>query len=285
MNRVLVIGSTGMIGSAVFQELSFTGIDAVEASRTKGLKFDARTGNCESLLSLAKAAEVNYIVNCVGVTKARIDETSTASVIRSIDLNTVFPNQLALAAENHGIRVIQVATDCVFSGAQGRYCESSHHDARDVYGKTKSLGEAPSGAVMHLRCSVIGPELGRNSLFFEWVKNQPEGATIQGYSDHVWNGLTSNTFGRIVSGIVKEGLFAAGVQHVVPGDVVSKRELIELELEALGRSDIVVEPVHTGHGVDRSLSTSHPSKNETLFEAAGYPSPPTISEMLKNLCA
>ena len=49
-------------------------------------------------------------------------------------------------------------------------------DALDVYGKTKSLGEIPDANVMHLRCSLIGPELGRNSLFFEWVRQQPHGA-------------------------------------------------------------------------------------------------------------
>ena len=37
--------------------------------------------------------------------------------------------------------ILQIATDCVYSGATGGYTESSSHDALDVYGKTKSLGE------------------------------------------------------------------------------------------------------------------------------------------------
>ena len=57
-----------------------------------------------------------------------------------------------------GARVLQIATDCVYSGAQGAYVETDLHDALDVYGKTKSLGECQEPNVYHLRCSIIGPE-------------------------------------------------------------------------------------------------------------------------------
>ena len=40
----------------------------------------------------------------------------------------------------------------------GVYVETDLHDALDVYGKTKSLGECQEPNVYHLRCSIIGPE-------------------------------------------------------------------------------------------------------------------------------
>ena len=39
------------------------------------------------------------------------------------------------------LKVIQIATDCVFDGLKGNYTEDDKHNAIDVYGKTKSLGE------------------------------------------------------------------------------------------------------------------------------------------------
>jgi dTDP-4-dehydrorhamnose reductase len=65
---------------------------------------------------------------------------------------------LAIFAEDSGAKVIQIATDCVFSGSNGSYLETDPHDATDVYGKTKSDGEIESSAVMQLRCSIIGRE-------------------------------------------------------------------------------------------------------------------------------
>ena len=285
MPKVIVMGSTGMLGSAVHRQLVAAGLDVIEASRTSGLKFDASELQSHRLIKVGDLEAGDYIVNCVGLTKSRISEQSIDSRALAVRLNVDFPNDLALAAEKSGVRVIQVATDCVFSGTVGSYSESAKHDAEDVYGKTKSLGETPSNAVMHLRCSLIGPELGRSSLFFEWVRQQPEVASIQGFTNHIWNGLTSDVFGQIVSGIVNEGLFSPGVQHLVPGDKVSKDQLVRLELEALGREDVNVSAVEAPYEVDRTLSTQNAPANLNLFAAAGYKNPPTIAEMVTRLCS
>lgn len=274
-----------MLGSAVFRELFKAGLDVTEASRTKGLKFDARELESGRLIERGGLAEGDYIVNCVGLTKARIEETSIESRSLAVRLNVDFPNDLAVAAEQKGVRVIQVATDCVFSGTKGAYSESAKHDAEDVYGKTKSLGEPPSEAVMHLRCSLIGPELGRNSLFFEWIRQQPAGASVQGFTNHLWNGLTSDAFGRIVTGVVKQNLFTPGVQHLIPRDKVTKDQLVRLELDSLTRTDVNVSSVEAPTIIDRTLSTNNVEANLRLFAAAGYLNLPTIAEMVENLCS
>lgn len=285
MPKVLVLGSTGMLGSSVHRQLVSAGLDVIEASRTSGLKFDARELQSQRLILGGDLETGDYIVNCAGLTKSRINEHSIDSRALAVRLNVDFPNDLALAAGNSGVRVIQVATDCVFSGTEGSYSESAKHDAEDVYGKTKSLGEVPSHAVMHLRSSLIGPERARSSLFFEWVRQQPKGASIQGFTNHIWNGLTSDVFGRIVSGIVNEGLFTAGVQHLVPEGQVTKDQLVRLQLEALGRADVRVSSVEASYEVNRTLSTNNAEVNLNLFAAAGYKNPPTIPQMVTRLCS
>jgi dTDP-4-dehydrorhamnose reductase len=225
------------------------------------------------------------VANCVGLTKSRIDEASLASRSSAVRLNIDFPAELARVAEATGVKILQVATDCVFSGQIGSYSESSPHDPFDVYGKTKSLGETPSPHVMHLRCSLIGPELGRNSLFFEWVRQQPQGAQISGYTDHLWNGLSSKAFGKVIVGILTQELFKPGVQHLVPADQVTKDQLVRLELDALGRNDVEVTSTTSPKAVDRTLSTENPDFNQQLFAAAGYSALPTISQMVGEICA
>jgi dTDP-4-dehydrorhamnose reductase len=218
------------------------------------------------------------------LTKSRIDEDSMASRSLAVKLNIDFPNHLVKAAEKHGVKVIQVATDCVFSGLAGGYSEGSAHDPLDVYGKTKSLGETPSPNVMHLRCSLIGPEVGRSSLLFEWVRQQQANAQIDGFTNHLWNGLSSRAFGKVVCGIISEELFESSVQHLVPSNEVTKDELVRLELAALGRGDVQVTSKEDEHPIDRTLATDRTGFNTQLFLAAGYKRIPTIEEMVLEAC-
>ena len=282
--KVLVIGSTGMLGSAVIAQLSRSDLDIMEASRSEGIRFDAEGDSCEDLLLAAGLTSQDYVVNCVGLTKTHIDEADPSSVERAVRLNILFPISLAQAAAKSGVRIIQVATDCVFSGKNGHYTESSSHDADDVYGKSKSIGEVGSENVLHLRCSLVGPEIaGRSSLFFEWIRGLEYGAIVDGFVDHIWNGLTSQAFGAIVSGIVKSGTFFSGVQHLVPADSLTKFELVKMELDLLGRNDVVVNETITGNKVDRTLETSNPTQNDLMFKLGGYDATPTIREMMEKL--
>ena len=282
--KVLVIGSTGMLGSAVIAQLSRSDLDIIEASRSKGLRFDAEGDSCEDLLLAAGLRSQDYVVNCVGLTKTHIDESDPSSVDRAVRLNILFPISLARAAEKLGVRIIQVATDCVFSGKNGHYKESSSHDANDIYGKSKSIGEVRSENVLHLRCSLVGPEIaGRSSLFFEWIRGLEYGAIVDGFADHIWNGLTSQAFGAIVCGIILSGTFFSGVQHLVPADSLTKFELVKMELDLLGRDDVTVKKTITGNKVDRTLDTGNPAQNESMFKLGGFHVRPTIREMMEQL--
>lgn len=285
MSRVLVLGSTGMLGSAVLDQLKASGLEVFEASRTRGVRFDATKLQVSELFSSGGITDGDFVINCVGLTKSRIDESSIQSRSLAVRLNVDFPNRLAEVAEQRAVRVIQVATDCVFSGLKGAYSESAPHDPLDVYGKTKSLGETPSDAVMHLRCSLIGPELNRSSLFFEWVRQQPLGAHITGYTNHIWNGLSSTAFGKVAAAIIQQNLFESGVQHLVPADKVTKDELVRMELKYLGRDDVTVTSTEANYSVDRTLSTDTPDRNEALFRAAGYDQLPTVEQMVEELCS
>lgn len=283
--KVLVLGSTGMLGSAVFSQLEKSGLNPISASRTSGVRFDATTLVVDQLLSAADLSAGDYVINCVGLTKSRIDETSPADRALAVRLNVDFPDALASAAGRAGAKVIQVATDCVYSGLKGSYSESDKHDPLDVYGKTKSLGEVPSQNVMHLRCSLIGPEIGRSSLFFEWVRQQPRGSRVTGFTNHLWNGLSSDAFGRIVSGIVRSESFHSGVQHLVPADLQTKDQLVRTVLEELSRTDVQVESGLADYPVDRTLSTDHAEFNAELFRLAGYQQLPTIHQMVHEICS
>jgi dTDP-4-dehydrorhamnose reductase len=243
------------------------------------IDFDAATDDLETTFPMP----VDSIINCIGIIKPYINDTDAEQTATALDINGAFPNRLEAWASMRGARVIQIATDCVFSGSKGNYLESDEHNALDVYGKSKSLGEARGPSMMHLRVSIIGPEVERSSSLLEWVRNQPTNAEISGYTDHFWNGITSMHFARIARGIIEHDLFEAGVFHVLPQDSVTKSELVSLIAKYLGRSDIKVSPTMTGAKINRTLDTIHPAKNRAFWLSAGYSSPPSIEQMVSEL--
>ena len=202
-------------------------------------------------------------------------------------VNSLFPHTLARAAEAADCTVLQIATDCVYSGRTGRYTESSSHDATDTYGKTKSLGEVRSPWVHHLRCSIIGPEdAGRpKDSLLEWFLGQPQHATVKGYTNHRWNGITTLAFAKICHGIMSQGIDLPQMQHVVPLSPITKLDLLRVFADCYLRPGIQVQAAEALMAVDRTLATEQPSVNRNLWLAAGYAPRPPIAELVAELAA
>jgi len=277
MTTVTVFGHSGMLGRAVCEILKNSGIDLVTVGRQGAhVKFDVGVDSLEDL----KLPDHEFAINCIGLISHLIDESNPSDRLKAASLNALFPHELAAYASSRGVKVIQIATDCVFSGSSGSYLESSHHDAHDLYGLSKSIGEVNSDHVMNLRASIIGREQRGFRSLLEWVLTQPENAEITGYEDRLWNGVTTLAFARIISGIIRQELFRGGLQHIVPMNCVTKAELLSQICEAFDRQDIVVRSQPSGLSKDLTLSTENPDFNSQLWSTAGYSQIPTIQQMI-----
>jgi len=289
MSTVSILGSTGMLGYSVGQAFSeFNGTLIGSTKRVDTNPFLGESFFLDATLrelpeALHKLGSTDYVINCIGVIKPYISEDSAPSRERALLINSVFPYALDALANDLGFKIIQIATDCVFSGAKGEYLETDLHDAIDTYGKTKSLGEVPSENIMNIRVSIIGPEAGRSTSLFEWVRNQPKNSEIDGYSDHFWNGVTSKGFARICRGLVENDGFVAGTHHLLPSDAITKFDLVTEIANKSGRKDIKITKGPSGNKVDRTLATTNESLNAQLWANAGYPTIPSISELVAEI--
>lgn len=293
MTRVVVLGGSGMLGSTLVASLSTDPSLEVHASyRAAALSPDerARLGRATwfELDAEARALDAlpraDWIVNAIGLIKPLIRDA--ASIERAIAVNAAFPYRLARLARASGAKVIQIATDCVYSGATGRYPERAPHDALDVYGKSKSLGEVHAPDFINLRCSIIGRDPRTRRSLLEWFLGHPRSGTAPGFTNHRWNGVTTLAFARLVRGIVREAWRdLPGEQHVVPADEVTKFDLLRLFARAFGREDVTITPTRTPESVDRTLTTEHPAANALLWRAAGYGTPPTLEALVEELAA
>lgn len=271
-----------MLGQAchlVFKsDPNFESISTSRINREDMKFFDASTDSIEDLIN---EVSPDWVINCIGIIKPHINENNSISVKNAIVINSLFPYQLASSISNLQTKVLQIATDCVYSGKEGGYTENSPHDALDVYGKTKSLGEVTSEQFFHIRASIIGPEYGRSTSLQEWFLSQPKNAEVNGFTDHLWNGLTTHHFALLAKAIVLSGGDFTGTQHVIPGDIVTKAQLLESFAQVYNRKDIQINPIVSSFRIDRTLNTQDISRSDNLWKLAGYDKPPTIQDMIE----
>lgn len=225
-------------------------------------------------------SEFDVIVNAAGIIRHKILGTSRREILDTIHVNSMFPQILDQFADSHPSKIIQVGTDCVYSGSKGGYRETDQFDPTDTYGITKLLGERNLQNTMTIRVSVVGKEICGNVGLFEWALAHPENSEVKGFVNHQWNGVTPLQLARIFKGIINLDKFSPGVQHIVPSDSVSKLQLIQLIRDHSGRSDLKVTEVEAMNRINRTLDTVNKERNLELWTSAGYAKPPRIEDMI-----
>lgn len=269
MQKVLVLGGTGMLGQMVYRVLSQSeGLRVKCTSRSQSpdalyLNVEDVTGRLQQILE--RYGPFDYIVNCIGVVKAHIDERDSDSVRRALVVNALFPHQLTTVVAESKTRVIQPSTDGVFSGDSNEpYLEDAQHDCVDIYGKTKSLGEVRKSGFLNFRCSIVGPDpIGKKGLL-EWFLAQPDGKELCGYTDHLWNGVTTLQFARLCEQMIVQDRFSeiwdeSPVHHFCPNQPVSKYELLEIFKSVFGKRVTIIPSRGTGSPVRKILITRYHS--------------------------
>jgi dTDP-4-dehydrorhamnose reductase len=289
--KIAILGTSGMLGDMVLKVFSET-TDYNIVATCRNTEYFKNYPNVEYKILDAQTSSLNeideslkdckYIINCIGIIKTEINE-KTEDIQKAIEVNSLFPFKLNALAKLTGSTVIQIATDCVYDGKKGFYSEQDQHNALDVYGKTKSLGEIKSPNFVNLRCSIIGPELKNKKSLLEWFLNQPQNVSVKGFENHKWNGVTTYHFAQICKGIVQNDLKINNLQHVIPKDIVSKAEMLEIFAEVFNRKDLQINNVKTDLSIDRTISTINTSQNKLIWEKAGYDEIPTVTEMLHEL--
>ncbi|MHC4570811.1 MAG: sugar nucleotide-binding protein [Planctomycetota bacterium] len=300
MNKtgVFVLGASGMLGSMVTDFLSRDGsLSIIATVRSPELikKAHERVENVDWRLfeikdevqtvhQLHELGKPDWVVNAIGVIKPYARDDQPREVEQAIVVNAAFPHWLARAFEK--TRILQIATDCVYSGTKGHYVESDKHDALDVYGKTKSLGEALLSNVNHLRCSIVGPEPKGYVSLLEWFRRQSPNAKVSGFINHFWNGITTLNFAKICHGIIKNNISLPHIQHVLPSGDITKHDLLRCFARCYGRSDIEITAVNASQIIDRRLATENVKLNAKLWKKAGYGTNlPGIKEMVEEMAA
>lgn len=272
MSTILVLGATGMLGNAVFRSLTHHGNHQVigTARSAKCLPFFEK----KAASNILTGVDVNHhdllvetfaqvrpqvVVNCVGLVKQLAEVNNPLS---AVPINTLLPHRLAKLCQVAGSRLIHISTDCVFSGLQGHYVESDFPDAKDLYGRSKLLGEVDYPHAITLRTSIIGHELTGSRSLIGWFLSQ-EGA-IKGFTRAIFSGLPTVELAHLIQAFVLPRPDLHGLYHVA-AKPIDKCALLTLVAEVYGKKiDIVPDDTVA---IDRSLSA------QRFAQATGYVAP------------
>jgi dTDP-4-dehydrorhamnose reductase len=281
--RVLVLGASGMLGHTVLRLFAESpGFEVSASARSGGalrtlapalqqrvlLGIDVE--NTDSLTRLLSTTRPDVVINCIGLVKQLAEADDPLS---ALPINAILPHRLARLCELAGARFIHVSTDCVFSGAQGMYREDDASDAKDLYGRSKFLGEVDYPHAVTLRTSIIGHELGAAHGLVGWFLNQT--GQVRGFTRAVFSGFPTVELATIMRDVVIPRPELHGVHHV-SADPINKYELLKRVAEVYGKA-IEITP-DDKLVIDRSLDSSR------FRSLTGY-RPPDWTELVRRMHA
>lgn len=235
-----------MLGYAVSEYFIRKGYNVSAFSRNE---FDVISGDINTLNSPVGNSEI--VINCIGVIKPMIEKYSTLDVLK---INGIFPRNLAKICKSAGTPLIHITTDCVFTGRKGNYNENDLFDADDLYGISKNCGDTDE--CMTIRTSFVGPEKNTKRSLLEWTFGQ-KGKTVNGFTNHFWNGVSTIQFAVIAEKILNEGLYSEGIFHMCSPDTVTKHGLVSIFNDVFDLG-MTINPVEANEFCDRSLSSIYP---------------------------
>jgi len=280
--KILILGATGMSGNTIFRHLYNESEHEIWGSYHKSTGREFFISNYQSqligninvleydaLVDLISKVQPDFVINCVGIIN-KLEHVNNPLVVMPV--NAIFPHRLAKLCKLAGARLIHISTDCVFSGQKGLYKESEVSDAKDLYGKSKSIGELKDYSnVITLRTSIIGHELHTKYGLLEWFLSQ-EG-TVKGYTNAIFSGLSTLELARVIKDYILSNKVIEGLYHVSL-EPIDKCSLLSLVKKIYGKT-ITLVPDNTIK-INRSLDSS-------LFKSKTGYTPPSWENMILDM--
>jgi dTDP-4-dehydrorhamnose reductase len=261
--KVLVLGSTGLIGHQVFNYLDKTekyelyNITYRKKLNDETILCDVR--NQDKFIEIVKSLSPDVIINCIGI----LIQGANLDPENAIFINAYFPHRLMSIADELNSKLIHISTDCVFSGKKEMpYIEKDFKDGKDTYAKSKGLGEIINKNHLTLRTSVIGPELKRDGEeLFHWFMSQT--GEVNGFTKVIWSGVTTLILAKVVDWAIEYKI--TGLYHVTNNKSIDKHFLLSL-IKKYTKKNISIIPVE-----DKKTNKSFiDTRNELDFIIPNY---------------
>lgn len=260
--KFLVLGATGMAGHTISIYLKEKGHDVVALSKRPFIYCQNVIGDAYDLSlikNVIKEGEFDAVINCIGI----LNNNAETHKMDAVFLNSYLPHYISSLTKNMKTKIIHMSTDCVFSGKDGNYTETSLRDGDTFYDRSKALGELENNKDLTFRNSIIGPDLNENGIgLFNWFMKQD--GTINGFNKAIWTGVTTLTLAKAMEQAMEEDL--AGLYNFVNNETINKYDLLKL-FNSYFKDDKLSININDSVVIDKSLINN---RSDFQFEIPTY---------------
>jgi len=282
VQSVLIFGASGKIGHSLFLGLSQSGnyqvvgtvrniisIKLIPDKYHPSLISNVNVFDLKLISKIIAKNNPDIIINAVGLVK---QDKSVNDVRISFPINSLWPHELSRIALEYNARVIQLSSDCVYSGNRGIYTEHDIPDPTDVYGQTKWLGELTYEHCTTIRTSTIGHELNTKHGLLNWFLSQ-EGS-VNGYTNAIYSGFPTVELANIFAKYLIPNLTRLPRLLHIASNPISKYDLLK-KIATKYHKKVTITPVNEPH-CDRSLSS-------VLFNKITDYQPPNWDQLISSM--
>lgn len=262
--KLLILGASGLLGNTLikyfFRKSNYQTFGTIRDNLQVNFfdkKYHKNFRILNDILNFAELENIidnfrpNVVINCIGLNN-KINKNDFYTIEKYILINSLLPHKLQSICSRLGIRLIQLSSDCVFSGIKGNYSEKDLPDPLDIYGKSKLMGELESDNCLTIRKSVIGHELIKKEGLLDWFLSRNE--KVEGYQKAIFSGLTVLELARIIDIFILPRTELNGILHIA-GFPISKYDLLNI-ISSEYKKSIELIPNHSLK-VNRSLDSTY----------------------------
>lgn len=238
MKKILVLGASGMAGHTISLYFKKQNYDVTTLTTSPffikpNIVLDAF--DYLKLKEVVLEGQYDAVINCIGL----LNEFANNNPDKAIYLNGFLPHYLSQITKNTKTKIIQMSTDCVFSGEKGSYSEYDFKDGKTMYDQSKAIGELNNSKDLTFRNSIIGPDINPNGIgLFNWFIKQT--GDLKGYRKAIWTGVTTLTLAKAMEKAIIDNL--TGIYNLVNNETISKYELLKIFNDIFKKGNLKITP-------------------------------------------
>jgi dTDP-4-dehydrorhamnose reductase len=279
--KIYILGINGMLGSQLFFEFNNTFKYNIRGStrkksikvfnKFKNIDYNVSAYNLKKIKQKIKKFRPDYVINCIGFVKQRINHLTKFSDV--LYINSIFPKKILEITKSLKIKLVHFSSDCVFDGKKGYYDEKSIPNARDLYGFSKYLGEVNCKDALEFRTSIIGHEINSRQGILEWFLSQKK--NCKGFKNSFFSGLSTHE----IFNFLNNYLFKNSYKNIyglynLSANKISKYDLLN-KINNIYKKNIHIQKKYD-YKINRTLNSDLIRKKLNYI-------PPTWKKMLKEM--
>ena len=279
MNRILLLGGSGILGSEVLRQLTLMDIEYAAPQSTD---LDAR--DKDSLQTFARDFKPDWIINCAAWTNV---EDAEKMFEAALELNEGAVQNIAKVAKEIGSYVIHISTDYVFDGnSSNPYDENAQVNPLNNYGKSKLLGERALLKVLPTMAYVIRTSWlygisGKNFVKFIATK-AIRSESVQVVDDQIGSPTSAKDLAIAITSIL-DNPPAVGIYNFSNKGACSWYELARAIYEKVGVNPELVQAISSPTFILKAKRPKYSLLNKKKWESTGLTEIPEWQSSLESL--